>query len=107
MENFIFILDAYESDFAMAMCILLFIYAFFFFKYIREIDENISIFQVFNRDESSLSPEVLEHRKNFWKKTENPSINKKLAKFFLFLPISLSFVFIILYVIAFFLYKPI
>ena len=90
MQDFFNFLELNEPIIAQFLIILLFVYTFFYYKYLKEADETISYFKaIFERDKNALSKEVWEQKNNFWKKKDDKSINKKLAKFFLILPITL------------------
>lgn len=90
MQDFLKFLELNESIIAQFLIILLFVYTFFYYKYLKEADETISYFKaIFELDKNALSQKVWEQKNNFWKKKDDKSINKKLAKFFLILPITL------------------
>ena len=62
--------------------IFIFLWLYYFHKYLKEVDVHLSFWQIASNDVNKISRQVIEQKKNFFKKDNNPSPNKKLAKLF-------------------------
>lgn len=70
--------------------IFLTIHSYYYFHYLKEAKADLSIsefLKFYGKNATGITEEIEEQKKNFWKKQENESKNKKLAKLFFWLPI--------------------